>query len=396
MNRTLSAIIFLIATIVTLSIQPIYSQQTPDRVFAVIGDTDNEDEWEIVSNMLCNHNPKVSITLGTGDYAYSTTKSTIQNWYDDASCLHDQPGEIMYLAPGNHDDDRSDYTDVTGQQSFNFDIIDDTARMQYVIIDAMELLSLTDIQAQDFANNIGSMIEAKPAGYDTAFVIHHPLHITDPAHHPVSEDPEINQYLSPIVAAYNVSLVFQGHNHVSEISKALEYNVNNNNYALASQGYIDDNNGTVIHTQGTGGRSLHTEQAETLHSLNQYQSDDHYGAAIYEVYPDKWKVLVKSMDGQVRYQNEIPRPIYIGMNTTEPEPTPGNNTCECGGNVTQAEIEELESNIQVIEEIMGQLVITKQNLDNELVDLGTDISSLQSKVGDMSNIIAMIGMNSTS
>ena len=159
----------------------------------------------------------VDLTLGLGDYAYSTGSSAVHAWWDNQMApVH----ERFKGALGNHDtQDQSVYAQLFGQSDGWFYSFDKQG-VHFVAMNTEEAFEPGSSQYKFIDQDLQSASSRSDVNWIIVY-FHQPMY-TSPSHHaPVSS---LRNAYHPLFDKYDVDLVLQGHNHNYQRSFPIEYN----------------------------------------------------------------------------------------------------------------------------------------------------------------------------
>ncbi len=209
------------------------------------------DARETALNMYQNG---VDLTLGLGDYAYSTGSAAVHDWWDNQMApLHERFKGTL----GNHDtQDQSVYAELFGQTDGWFYSFDKQG-IHFVSMNSEEAFGPGSSQYKFIDQDLQSASKRPDVNWIIVF-FHQPMY-TSPSHHdPISS---LRNAYHPLFDKYNVDLVLQGHNHNYQRSFPIEYNSKDPSHPLVTSNensVYNDPPGEIYAEVGTGGQSSYT------------------------------------------------------------------------------------------------------------------------------------------
>ena len=159
----------------------------------------------------------VDLTLGLGDYAYSSGSSAVHAWWDNQMApVH----ERFKGALGNHDtQDQSTYAQLFGQSNGWFYSFDKQG-VHFVAMNTEEAFGPGSSQYKFIDQDLQSAASRSDVKWIIVY-FHQPMY-TSPSHHaPLSA---LRNAYHPLFDKYDVDLVLQGHNHNYQRSFPIAYN----------------------------------------------------------------------------------------------------------------------------------------------------------------------------
>ena len=192
----------------------------------------------------------VDLTLGLGDYAYSSGSSAVHAWWDNQMApVH----ERFKGALGNHDtQDQSTYAQLFGQSNDWFYSFDKQG-VHFVAMNTEEAFGPGSSQYKFIDQDLQSAASRSDVKWIIVF-FHQPMY-TSPSHHaPLSA---LRNAYHPLFDKYGVDLVLQGHNHNYQRSFPIAYNSKDPAQPLVTSSdnsVYNDPTGQIYTEVGTGGQ----------------------------------------------------------------------------------------------------------------------------------------------
>jgi hypothetical protein len=202
----------------------------------------------------------VDLTLGLGDYAYSTGSSAVHAWWDNwMAPVHDR----FKGALGNHDtQDQSTYAQLFGQSNgwyYSFD----KQGVHFVAMNTEETFGPGSSQYKFIDQDLQSAASKSDVKWIIVF-FHEPMY-TSPSHHaPLSA---LRNAYHPLFDKYGVDLVLQGHNHNYQRSFPISYNSKDPSKPIVTSSENADYNdplGQIYTEVGTGGQDSYSLDGRSL------------------------------------------------------------------------------------------------------------------------------------
>ncbi|MHA1378942.1 MAG: purple acid phosphatase family protein [Candidatus Helarchaeota archaeon] len=268
--------------------------KTPDVmpneiIFAVGGDSRSQPEIRnAISNLMANYSPE--FVIHTGDFIYDGNNQELWNiWFDGMQKYWlTNENYIIPIIPtiGNHENNAKKYYEQfslpNNEQWYSVDY----SSLLHVIC----LNSETNIDGEQLTWLENDLKQYNDTIWKIAF-FHQPAYGSG-AHEPRAD---IQGKWAPIFDKYNVSVVFQGHNHLYERSKPIKNNETTNSYL----------NGTMYITSGGWGAPLHSTNPQWF--TNYTESEYHFCLINITKNPLNSTLVLK----QIRLNNTIGDSISI-------------------------------------------------------------------------------------
>ena len=196
----------------------------------------------------------VDLTLGLGDYAYSTGSSAVHAWWDNQMApVH----ERFKGALGNHDtQDQSLYAQLFGQSNDWFYSFDKNG-VHFVAMNTEEAFGPGSSQYKFIDQDLQSASSRPDVNWIIVY-FHQPMY-TSPSHHPPVTS--LRNAYHPLFDKYGVDLVLQGHNHNYQRSFPIAYNSNDPAQPIVTSNensVYNDPTGQIYTEVGTGGQDSYT------------------------------------------------------------------------------------------------------------------------------------------
>ena len=196
----------------------------------------------------------VDLTLGLGDYAYSTGSAAVHDWWDNQMApVH----ERFKGALGNHDtQDKSVYAQLFGQSDGWFYSFDKQG-VHFVAMNSEEAFGPGSSQYKFINQDLQSASGRSDVKWIVVY-FHQPMY-TSPSHH----DPVISlrDAYHPLFDKYDVDLVLQGHNHNYQRSFPIAYNSKDPSQPIVTSNensVYNDPPGQIYAEVGTGGQDSYS------------------------------------------------------------------------------------------------------------------------------------------
>ena len=196
----------------------------------------------------------VDLTLGLGDYAYSTGSSAVHAWWDNQMApVH----ERFKGALGNHDtQDQSVYAQLFGQSNDWFYSFDKNG-VHFVAMNTEEAFGPGSSQYKFIDQDLQSASSRPDVNWIIVY-FHQPMY-TSPSHHPPVTS--LRNAYHPLFDKYGVDLVLQGHNHNYQRSFPIAYNSKDPAQPIVTSNensVYNDPTGQIYTEVGTGGQDSYT------------------------------------------------------------------------------------------------------------------------------------------
>ena len=200
------------------------------------------------------HQKGVDLTLGLGDYAYSTGSAAVQDWWDNQMA---PVQERFKGALGNHDtQDQSVYSQLFGQSDSWFYSFDKQG-VHFVAMNSEEAFGPGSSQYKFINQDLQSASGRSDVNWIIVY-LHQPMY-TSPSHHdPVSS---LRDAYHPLFDKYDVDLVLQGHNHNYQRSFPIAYNSKDPSQPIVTSNensVYNDPAGQIYAEVGTGGQDSYS------------------------------------------------------------------------------------------------------------------------------------------
>ena len=215
-------------------------------------------DWAAGSNAretaLSMYQKGVDLTLGLGDYAYSTGSAAVHDWWDNQMApVHERFKGVL----GNHDtQDKSVYAQLFGQSDGWFYSFDKQG-VHFVAMNSEEAFGPGSSQYKFINQDLQSASGRSDVKWIVVY-FHQPMY-TSPSHHdPVSS---LRDAYHPLFDKYDVDLVLQGHNHNYQRSFPIAYNSKDPSQPIVTSSensVYNDPPGQIYAEVGTGGQDSYS------------------------------------------------------------------------------------------------------------------------------------------
>ena len=196
----------------------------------------------------------VDLTLGLGDYAYSTGSTAVHAWWDNQMApVHGR----FKGALGNHDtQDQSVYAQLFDQSKGWFYSFDKEG-VHFIAMNSEESFEPGSSQYKFVDQDLQSASSRTDVKWIIVY-LHQPMY-TSPSHHPPAVS--LRDAYHPLFDKYDVDLVLQGHNHNYQRSFPMMYNSvdpSQPNVTSSETEVYNDPLGEIYAEVGTGGQDSYT------------------------------------------------------------------------------------------------------------------------------------------